>query len=73
MEPFYVATDDVFFKLCLRCCNTCAEVQDAYRKKGWALKDPDSVAQVVYKLPKISGFYLLGRGEGIVQKLGTYR
>ena len=32
-----------------RCCNTCADVQDAYRKKGWALKDPDSVAQVFTK------------------------
>ncbi|XP_028406041.1 endoplasmic reticulum-Golgi intermediate compartment protein 3-like [Dendronephthya gigantea] len=27
------------------CCNTCAEVQDAYRKKGWALKDADSISQ----------------------------
>lgn len=27
------------------CCNTCAEVQEAYRRKGWALKDPDAVSQ----------------------------
>ncbi|XP_046865088.1 endoplasmic reticulum-Golgi intermediate compartment protein 3-like isoform X1 [Xenia sp. Carnegie-2017] len=27
------------------CCNTCAEVQNAYRKKGWALKNTDAIAQ----------------------------
>ena len=36
----------MFFKIRPRCCNTCADVQDAYRRKGWALKDPDSVTQV---------------------------
>jgi hypothetical protein len=44
-----------------RCCNTCAEVQDAYRKKGWALKDPDSVSQVFVQNNSTSshhhGFY----------------
>eukprot|EP01125_Pyxidicula_operculata_P005192 TRINITY_DN1882_c0_g1_i4.p1 TRINITY_DN1882_c0_g1~~TRINITY_DN1882_c0_g1_i4.p1 ORF type:complete len:360 (+),score=55.91 TRINITY_DN1882_c0_g1_i4:153-1232(+) len=29
------------------CCNTCKEVQDAYRKAGWALTDTHKVAQCV--------------------------
>lgn len=28
------------------CCNTCDEVQDAYRKKGWSFTDPDGIEQV---------------------------
>ncbi|XP_057308696.1 endoplasmic reticulum-Golgi intermediate compartment protein 3-like isoform X2 [Hydractinia symbiolongicarpus] len=27
------------------CCNTCEEVRTAYRKKGWAFRDPDSIDQ----------------------------
>eukprot|EP00049_Salpingoeca_infusionum_P027906 m.34926 g.34926 ORF g.34926 m.34926 type:complete len:394 (-) comp9832_c0_seq1:231-1412(-) len=27
------------------CCNTCAEVQEAYRKKGWAFTNADGIAQ----------------------------
>ncbi|KAL6578317.1 hypothetical protein OROMI_010645 [Orobanche minor] len=27
------------------CCNTCEEVREAYRKKGWALSNPDSIDQ----------------------------
>ena len=27
------------------CCNTCDEVRDAYRKRGWALMNVDGVAQ----------------------------
>ena len=27
------------------CCNTCEEVREAYRRKGWALTDPDGVQQ----------------------------
>lgn len=27
------------------CCNTCDEVREAYRRKGWALVDPLNVAQ----------------------------
>ncbi|KZV54500.1 endoplasmic reticulum-Golgi intermediate compartment protein 3 [Dorcoceras hygrometricum] len=27
------------------CCNNCEEVREAYRKKGWALSDPDSIDQ----------------------------
>jgi len=27
------------------CCNTCEEVRSAYKAKGWALSDPDNIAQ----------------------------
>ncbi|KAK9111070.1 hypothetical protein Scep_018589 [Stephania cephalantha] len=27
------------------CCNTCEEVRDAYRKKGWGLSNPDLIDQ----------------------------
>eukprot|EP01118_Nematostelium_gracile_P008980 TRINITY_DN3001_c0_g1_i2.p1 TRINITY_DN3001_c0_g1~~TRINITY_DN3001_c0_g1_i2.p1 ORF type:complete len:222 (+),score=48.14 TRINITY_DN3001_c0_g1_i2:78-743(+) len=30
-----------------RCCNTCEEVQEGYRKKGWAFTNPDSIEQCV--------------------------
>ncbi|XP_040186539.1 endoplasmic reticulum-Golgi intermediate compartment protein 3 [Rana temporaria] len=32
-------TDDI------RCCNTCDDVREAYRRKGWAFKTPDSIEQ----------------------------
>ena len=28
------------------CCNTCEEVREAYRRKGWALTNPDLIDQV---------------------------
>lgn len=28
------------------CCNNCEEVREAYRKKGWALSNPDLIDQV---------------------------
>jgi hypothetical protein len=28
-----------------KCCNTCEEVREAYRLKGWALQDPSKVVQ----------------------------
>ena len=28
-----------------RCCNTCDEVREAYRKKGWAFKGADNIEQ----------------------------
>jgi len=28
-----------------QCCNTCAEVREAYRKKGWAFSSADSIEQ----------------------------
>ncbi|GKF03891.1 endoplasmic reticulum-Golgi intermediate compartment protein 3, partial [Tanacetum coccineum] len=27
------------------CCNSCEDVREAYRAKGWALSDPDSIDQ----------------------------
>jgi len=27
------------------CCNTCESVRDAYRRKGWAFRDPESIDQ----------------------------
>lgn len=29
-----------------RCCNTCEDVREAYRRKGWALSDVDDIKQV---------------------------
>ncbi|KAG1347610.1 endoplasmic reticulum-Golgi intermediate compartment protein 3 [Cocos nucifera] len=29
------------------CCNTCEEVHEAYRKKGWALSNPDLIDQCI--------------------------
>jgi hypothetical protein len=28
------------------CCNSCEEVREAYRKKGWGLSNPDEIDQV---------------------------
>lgn len=28
-----------------QCCNTCNEVMEAYRSRGWAVTNPDSIAQ----------------------------
>lgn len=30
-----------------RCCNTCEDVREAYRRKGWALSSIDDVKQVI--------------------------
>lgn len=29
----------------MKCCNTCADVREAYRRKGWAFKNADSIEQ----------------------------
>jgi len=29
------------------CCNTCEEVQDAYRARGWAFTNPEEIAQCI--------------------------
>jgi len=42
-----------------QCCDTCEEVQEAYRKKGWAFI-PDKVQQVRYESSQI--VEVLGRG-----------
>ncbi|XP_030044962.1 endoplasmic reticulum-Golgi intermediate compartment protein 3 isoform X1 [Microcaecilia unicolor] len=28
-----------------KCCNTCEDVREAYRRRGWAFKNPDSIEQ----------------------------
>lgn len=28
-----------------RCCNTCDDVREAYRRRGWAFKNPDTIEQ----------------------------
>ncbi|GAB4830823.1 hypothetical protein Ancab_004851 [Ancistrocladus abbreviatus] len=28
------------------CCNSCEEVREAYRKKGWAISNPDLIDQI---------------------------
>ena len=33
------------------CCNSCEEVREAYRKKGWALTNADLVDQVSFANP----------------------
>uniref|UniRef100_A0A663E215 Endoplasmic reticulum-Golgi intermediate compartment protein n=1 Tax=Aquila chrysaetos chrysaetos TaxID=223781 RepID=A0A663E215_AQUCH len=30
---------------CSECCNTCDDVREAYRRRGWAFKNPDSIEQ----------------------------
>ncbi|XP_035659537.1 endoplasmic reticulum-Golgi intermediate compartment protein 3-like [Branchiostoma floridae] len=29
----------------LKCCNTCEDVREAYRRKGWAFNNPDTIEQ----------------------------
>uniref|UniRef100_A0A3P9ADG5 Endoplasmic reticulum-Golgi intermediate compartment protein n=1 Tax=Esox lucius TaxID=8010 RepID=A0A3P9ADG5_ESOLU len=29
----------------LKCCNTCDDVREAYRRRGWAFKNPDTIEQ----------------------------
>ena len=31
------------------CCNSCDEVREAYRKKGWGMTNPDLIDQVGYR------------------------
>lgn len=28
-----------------RCCNSCDDVREAYRRRGWAFKNPDTIEQ----------------------------
>ncbi|GJN08020.1 hypothetical protein PR202_ga25904 [Eleusine coracana subsp. coracana] len=37
-----------------QCCNTCEEVRDAYRKKGWALTNVELIDQISHKINKLS-------------------
>ncbi|KAL8179273.1 UNVERIFIED_CONTAM: Endoplasmic reticulum-Golgi intermediate compartment protein 3 [Gekko kuhli] len=29
----------------IKCCNTCDDVREAYRRRGWAFKNPDTIEQ----------------------------
>lgn len=35
----------IFTVLFCRCCNTCDDVREAYRRRGWAFKNPDTIEQ----------------------------
>lgn len=38
----------LLIKICIlfdRCCNTCDDVREAYRRRGWAFKNPDTIEQ----------------------------
>lgn len=42
------------------CCNSCEDVREAYRKKGWALSNPDLIDQVCpYNILTLSSILLL--------------
>ncbi|CAN1236309.1 Endoplasmic reticulum-Golgi intermediate compartment protein 3 [Linum grandiflorum] len=36
------------------CCNSCEDVREAYRKKGWALSNPDLIDQVSHHINSLS-------------------
>jgi hypothetical protein len=40
------------------CCNSCEEVHEAYRKKGWALTNMDMIDQVSLQYSSFSGYVL---------------
>ncbi|XP_041015259.1 endoplasmic reticulum-Golgi intermediate compartment protein 3-like isoform X2 [Juglans microcarpa x Juglans regia] len=43
------------------CCNSCEEVREAYRKKGWALTNMDMIDQITHRINKLSfGHYFPG-------------
>lgn len=39
MRPCLLQADD-------QCCNSCEEVREAYRKRGWGMTNPDLIDQV---------------------------
>lgn len=48
------------------CCNSCEEVREAYRKKGWGLTNADLIDQVGWLMLKYFGcdaWFLLDSGE----------
>ncbi|XP_019190442.1 PREDICTED: endoplasmic reticulum-Golgi intermediate compartment protein 3-like isoform X2 [Ipomoea nil] len=43
------------------CCNSCEDVREAYRKKGWAISDPDIIDQISHKINRLTfGDYFPG-------------
>ncbi|KAK6156853.1 hypothetical protein DH2020_011101 [Rehmannia glutinosa] len=60
------------------CCNSCEEVREAYRKRGWGLTNTDLIDQSLFLLLiRVQSFELVnggiactrGLGEGFVQKV----
>ncbi|RWW51174.1 hypothetical protein BHE74_00042507 [Ensete ventricosum] len=45
-----------------QCCNSCEEVREAYRKKGWALTNPDMIDQSI-----ISNYYNSDKMQSTVE------
>ncbi|CAN1324709.1 Endoplasmic reticulum-Golgi intermediate compartment protein 3, partial [Linum perenne] len=44
-----------------QCCNSCEEVQEAYKKKGWALTNADMIDQVSHRINSLAfGDYFPG-------------
>lgn len=42
------------------CCNSCEEVREAYRKRGWGLTNPDLIDQVNgHYFHELSIFFLI--------------
>ncbi len=42
-----------------QCCNSCEEVREAYRIKGWAVTDPEIIDQVLYSSASGNWSFLL--------------
>jgi hypothetical protein len=42
-----------------QCCNSCEEVREAYKKKGWALTNPDLIDQVYRLFVIVLSWYFL--------------
>lgn len=40
------------------CCNSCEEVREAYRKKGWGLTNADLIDQVSLEYSADLGYFL---------------
>ncbi|KAI3996392.1 hypothetical protein MKX01_026860 [Papaver californicum] len=45
------------------CCNSCEEVREAYRKKGWGMSNPDEIDQV----NKVAGNFHFAPGKSFQQ------
>ena len=42
---FYCHNSKFYQFLTVRCCNTCDDVKEAYRQKGWAFHSPELIEQ----------------------------
>lgn len=55
MSHGYTQTKLLIGSLVCRCCNTCDDVREAYRRRGWAFKSAETIEQC--------------KREGFVQKM----